>query len=150
VNWKLIVVGGLVFYITMFVVSFATAPIIHEGILESAYMAHDDFWRPELRSDTPDMAALMPMWITNGLISAFVMAAIFGFLRSSFSGAGWLKGVKFGIVVAIFSSLFYLGLYGVFALPATIWAWWAVDGFFYYLIGGAALGFVAEKVAPAA
>lgn len=43
----------------------------------------------------------------------------------------------------------YLGFSGIFNLPAKILIWWAVDGLILYLAGGAVLGLVAEKVAPA-
>ena len=59
-NWKLIIVGGLVFYVVMFVVSMVTGPVVHQGILLESYQATEQFWRPELRQVPPDMAALMP------------------------------------------------------------------------------------------
>jgi hypothetical protein len=31
------IVGGLVYYIVQFIVSFATGPLIHEGVLHAAY-----------------------------------------------------------------------------------------------------------------
>ncbi len=43
-NWKLILGGGLAMYVAQFVVSFATGPIIHTGILEPAYIATESFW----------------------------------------------------------------------------------------------------------
>ena len=45
------------------------------------------------------MAALMPMWITVGLITAFIVAGIYGVIRNVFSGPAWQRGLKFGIVV---------------------------------------------------
>ena len=38
-NWKLIIVGGLVFYVVMFVVSMVTGPVVHQGILLESYQA---------------------------------------------------------------------------------------------------------------
>jgi hypothetical protein len=40
-NPKLIIVGDLVYYVVQFIVSFATGPLIHEGVLDAAYRAID-------------------------------------------------------------------------------------------------------------
>lgn len=147
-NWKLIVVGGLVFYIVMFVVSFATGPIIHDGLLKASYQANAEHWRPELNQDPPDMGALMPQWITTGLITAFVLAAVYGGIRGAFSGPGWKKGLWFGVILSVIGCCFMAGWWGIFNLPAKIWIWWGLEQFAYYLPGGAALGWVGGKLAP--
>ena len=149
-NWKLIVVGGLVFYAVMLVLSFVTGPIIHEGILDPYYMANESFWQPALTQDPPDMAAMMPRWITTGILTSLVLAAIYGCVRSAFSGPGWKKGLSFGLILAGFNVCLILGWSGVFYLPNQIWFWWAAEGFIYYLIGGAALGAIGQKLAPEA
>ena len=52
-NWKVIILGGLAYFIATFVIGMATGPIIHEGVLEELYNATAVFWRPELcRSST--------------------------------------------------------------------------------------------------
>ena len=145
-NWKTVVIGGIVFYVVMFVISFATGPIVHEGILEPLYIANESFWRPELTQDPPDMAALMPRWIAVGLISAIVMAALYGFVQSAFSGPGWKRGLFFGLGVSIMFSLLAAGWSGVFNLPEKIWVVWSLESFVYYLPGGAALGWVVGKL----
>ncbi len=147
-NWKLIVVGGLVFYIVMLIVSFATGPIIHEGLLKESYQANASFWKPELNQDPPDMAALMPLWITTGLITAFVLAAIYGWIRGAFSGPGWKKGLSYGAVLSLVGGCFMAGWSGIFNLPINIWVWWGLEQFLYYLPAGAALGWVGGKLAP--
>lgn len=147
-NAKLVVIGGIVFFVVTFLISFVTGPVIHEGVLDADYRATESFWRPELRQDPPDMAALMPRWIAGGLLSAFVFAGIFGAIRGGLSGAPWMQGLKFGFVVSLFMSMYCLGWSGVFDLPDKIWTWWALEGFIYNLPGGAALGWVAGKVAP--
>ena len=146
-NWKLIVVGGLVFYIVMFVISFGTGIVIHSMILDEAYGATESFWRPELNQDPPDMAALMPLWITTGVITSLVLAAIYGWLRPAL-GSGWMAGAKFGIMLCIVMAAFMAGLSGVFNLPAKIWIWWVVDQVLLYVPGGAVLGWLGEKLAP--
>ena len=148
-NWKLIILGGLAYYIAAFIVSFGTGAFIHEGVLDEAYNATLSFWRPELRQDPPDMAALMPMWISVGLITAFIIAGIYGVIRNVFSGPAWQRGLKFGVVVWLLNASAMAGWSGVFDLPYKIWIWWGVDALIWTLVGSIALGVVAEKLAPA-
>ncbi len=147
-NPKLIIVGGLVYYVAQFIVSFVTGPLIHEGVLDEAYRANASFWRPELVQDPPDMAALMPRWITTGLISALLAAAVYDNIRDAFEGPGAVKGMKFGLVAFIFYASFAAGWSGVFNLPESIWVWWVFEGLFYYLAGGAVLGWTVSRLAP--
>lgn len=150
-NWKLIVIGGVLFYVATWVVSLAvTVPLLHEGILVPTYEATSQFWRPELMQDPPDMAALMPRWITTGLIGAFIIAGIYGHVRSVFTGPGWQRGLKYGFVVFLLSATFMLGMTGVFNLPDQLWAWWGLESLVIYLVGGAVLGWIADRVAPRA
>ena len=147
-NWKIVVLGGLAMYVVQFIVSFATGPLIHEGVLNDVYMANASFWRPELNQDPPDMAALMPRWITTGVIGAMLLALVYGWVRSAFAGTGWVSGLKFGVAVWIVQTTYAAGWSGVFNLPEVIWAWWIGEAVLYTLIGGAVLGLVAEKLAP--
>lgn len=147
-NWKLIILGGLAFYVVMFVVSFPTGMLVHEGVLDSSYRATTEFWRPELTQDPPDMAALMPRWITVGLLTTFIFAAIYGWIRGGLSGAPWQKGLKFGLMLSIVGCCFMAGWSGVFNLPGKIWLWWGLEQFAYYLPGGIILGWLGEKLAP--
>jgi hypothetical protein len=148
-NWKLIILGGLAYYITAFIVSMAGGVFIHEGILEELYRATEDFWRPELRSDPPDMATLMPMWISIGVITSFILAGIYGVFRAALSGPAWQRGLKFGIAVWLLNTSLMAAWQGIFNLPTEIWVWWAVDAAIYVLLGSIVLGIVAEKLAPA-
>jgi hypothetical protein len=149
-NWKLVVVGGIVFFAVTWVVGFATGPLLHDGILKPLYEETGSFWRPELMQEPPDMGALMPRWIGVGLVCALIFAAVYGWVRSAFAGPGWKKGLKFGLVVAILHLTWAAGWSGVFNLPDAIWAWWALEAFAYNAIGGMALGWVAGKLAPEA
>lgn len=144
-NWKLIILGGLAMYVVMFAVSFATGPIIHEGVLEQSYIDNSEFWRPELNQDPPDMAALMPRWIGVGLLTTFIFAAIYGVVRPAFAGPGWMQGLKYGAVLSILTCCFAAGYSGIFNLPDSIWVWWGAETFLYYLPGGAVLGWLGDK-----
>jgi hypothetical protein len=147
-NGKLIILGGLAWFAATWVVSMATGPLIHEGVLAADYVATAAFWRPELTQTPPDMAALMPRWIGAGLVGAFITAFVYAWIRPALFGPGWLRGLKFGLIVFLLSTCFMLGWSGIFGLPDRIWFWWWVESIFYFLAGGAALGFVAGKVAP--
>jgi len=127
-NIKLILLGGVVYYLAQWVVA--------------------GFWRPELMQDPPDMAGLMPYWITTGLISAFVGAFIFDNVRAALSGNGWVKGLKFGFLMSLIYAAFIAGWSGIFNLPSNIWLWWGLEGFAFYLFSGAVLGWFAGRFAP--
>jgi len=148
-NWKIVFIGGLAYYVTMFILSMASGAVIHEGILQETYRATASFWRPELNQDPPDMAALMKIWIPTGLLSCFIGAGIYSVIRSSLTGAAWQRGLKFGVIAALFALISLMGYWGVFNLPNQIWQWWAVDMIVLHLVGGIVLGLVAQKLAPA-
>ena len=148
-NWKVIFLGGLAYYVAAFIVSMAGGAFIHEGILDEAYRATESFWRPELVQDPPDMATLMPVWIATGLITSFVLAGIYGVFRAALSGPAWQRGLKFGIAVWLLNISLMAAWSGVFNLPNKIWIWWGVDAEIYTIIGSIVLGIVAEKFAPA-
>lgn len=144
-NLKTILVGGVLFYIAQFVVSLVTGPLLHQGIMDPLYKATQEFWRPELAQDPPDMATLMPRWITVGLLMAFLFAGIFDNIRSAFNGSAVVQGVKFGVVMGLVFTAAMAGWSGVFNLPDQIWLWWAAESYAYFIVGGAALGWYVGK-----
>ena len=145
-NWKCIIVGAIVFFIVTNILGMlVSGPLIHEGVLDAAYMANESFWRPELTQDPPDMGALMPMWLMNGFIFSLIVAGLFCCFRPCLKGAEWKRGMMFGLCLAIFGAGMNLAWSGVFNLPAQIWIWWAIDGLVSYLIGGGAMGWAVGK-----
>ena len=147
-NPKVIVVAGLAMYVVQWVVSMVSGMLIHEGVLTPLYMETSAFWRPELNQQPPDMAALMPRWITVGVLAALIQAGIYHNIRSALNGSGLIKGIKYGVVVFLFHLCFSAGWSGVFNLPEMLWVWWNVDFLIVLLIGGAVLGLVAQKLDP--
>ena len=147
-NWKVIFLGGLAYYIAAWIIGMGTGPLLHQGVLDELYTATAAFWRPELNQDPPDLAALMPQWIAVGLLGSFILAGIFAHLRSAFSGSGLMKGVKFGLVLFLINTTYAAGMSGIFNLPYAIWGWWIFEGLLYSLAGGAALGWAAQKLSP--
>ena len=147
-NLKVILLGGLAFYIAQFIVSMLTGGVIHEGVLTELYIANASFWRPELNQDPPDMAALMPRWLATGLIAAFILTAIYDNIRAGLNGPVAIRGIKYGFILFLFSACFSAGWSGVFNLPEMIWFWWNVEALVIYLVAGAALGVVVSKLSP--
>jgi len=147
-NLKLIVIGGLAWYVVAFAVSMVTGPFVHQGVLADAYVATAAYWRPELMKTPPDMAALMPRWIATGLVAAFITAFVYGWVRPAFTGSGWLRGLKFGVVLLLLSACAMLAWSGVFGLPDRIWGWWFAESVVYTLPAAAALGWAAQRFAP--
>lgn len=144
-DWKVIIGGGVLMYAGQFVASMITGGFIHEGVLEPIYKATTEFWRPELNQDPPDMAAVMPRWIATGLLMAFVLAGIFDNIRPALDGSGIVRGIKFGLMIAVLYALFGAAYSGVFNLPDALWLWWAAEGFVVYTLGGLLLGWFAGK-----
>ncbi len=147
-NWKVIILGGLAYFVSSFIIGMAAGPLIHEGVLAEVYKATASFWRPELNEVPPDIAALMPQWITVGLITSFIFAGIYDKIRSALSGSAVIKGLKFGFILMLINAAYGVGMSGVFNLPNEIWGWWIFESIFYFLIGGVVLGWVCEKLAP--
>ena len=147
-NWKLIVIGGLVFWLVTNILGLGvTGPIIHNSILDPMYRATEMLWIEPLRQDPPDLAAVMPRWIVVSLISSLVVAGLYSCLRKAFEGPGWKCGMTWGLYMGIFSFVTLLGYSGVIALPMTIVVWWGVDGLILFVLGGAAMGWAGERFA---
>lgn len=150
VNWKIVVIGGVTYYAAFFLLSIIGSMFVHspDGVLGPIYKEFAVFWRPELNADPPDMGALMKMWVPIGLLSSFLLAGIYSVICSSLAGAGWQRGLKFGVISWIFGAVAAMGYWGVLNLPNKIWFWWLVEGIWMHLIAGAVLGWVAQKVTP--
>lgn len=148
-DWKVIIGGGLLMYVVQFLAGILTGMFIHEGVLDPLYAATTEFWRPELNQDPPDLAAVMPRWIAIGLFISFVYAGIYDNIRSAFDGSGVIRGLKFGVLMAILYAMYGLAISGVFNLPEAIWGWWSLEGFILYPLGGLVLGWFTGKFGSA-
>ncbi|HEU4517285.1 MAG TPA: hypothetical protein VFR77_08280 [Steroidobacteraceae bacterium] len=150
-NWKIVFAGGIVYYAALFAVSMILGYFIHApetGVLAEAYRATASFWRPELSANPPDQRLMWEMWIPSGVLSSFLAAGVYSVVRSSLTGASWLRGLKFGVIALVFSIINALGYHGVFNLPGKIWMWWIAGAAVMYLAAGPVLGLVAHKLAP--
>ena len=147
-NLKVILLAGLAFYVTQWIVGMPFGMLVHEGVLAEAYDQTESFWRPELNEDPPNIGALMPMWLTLGIIGAFIYAFIYDNVRAALGGAAWMKGLKFGVIASLFAITGAMMSHGVFNLPAEIWVWWSVERVVVLLLAGIVLGIVTTKLAP--
>lgn len=145
-NTRRTLVGAVGFWlVTNLLGMFVTGFIIHQAILEPIYRANESFWRPELNQVPPDMTSLMPYWLLTSFLLSLVVAGIYSCVESSFSGPAWKKGLTWGLSLGIFMFFAGLGYSGVFNLPLTLWLWWGIDGIIVYTLGGAAMGWTAER-----
>lgn len=150
-NWKIVVIGGVVYYLALFVVSMVSGHFIHSpeaGVLADAYRETASFWRPEIRANPPDTSLIWTMWVPSGLFGAILLAGVYSVVRASLSGPAWRRGLKFGAIAVVFGIVNALGYRGLFNLPDQIWVWWAIASAIANLVAGTALGVVAEKLAP--
>jgi hypothetical protein len=150
-NWKIVFIGGAVYYVVLCAVSMILGMLIHSpetGVLGDVYRETASFWRPELNANPPDTSLLWKLWIPSGLVGALLAAGVYSVIRPAFSGAPWQRGLKFGVVALAFAVINALGYNGVFALPGKMWAWWMVGAAVMYLAAGPVLGFISQKLAP--
>ena len=151
-NWKIVFVGGIVYYAALLAVSMVLGHFIHSpdsGVLAEAYRATAPFWRPELNANPPDPGLLWKLWIPSGILGAFIAAGVYSVIRPALSGPAWQRGLKFGAIALAFAVIDALGYHGVFNLPGKIWTWWMVGAAVMYAIAGPVLGWIAQRVAPA-
>ena len=145
-NWKQVFLGAVVFWVVTNVFGmFVTGYLIHDKILDPDYRAHSQLWVPELNQDPPDMAALIPNWLTISFITSLVVAGIYSRVKGSFSGPAWKKGLTWGFCVGLLASVSYFALTGFMALSTKIAIWWSIDALILYVLGGAAMGWAVAK-----
>lgn len=145
---KLTAISAVVYFVASWVLSFITGPIVHNGILKATYIETASFWRPALMQEPPDMAALLPRWITMGVILAIIVGAFYGVLRPALAGAGWVRGAKFGAGLGLLVAAVMFNWSGVFNLPDNVWSWWAIESFVLNTVAGAIMGWAAGRWAP--
>lgn len=149
-NWKLVIVGGLVFWVVTWILGFGvTGYLIHDQILDPVYRANSSFWIPELNQDPPDMAAVMPFWLIGSLIASLIYAGFYAKVVACFTGPGWRRGLMFAFCLVWVYWAFLLGFSGLFNLPTELWIWWGVEALILYLAGGIAMGWAGGKFAGA-
>ncbi|WP_394831510.1 hypothetical protein LVJ94_33865 [Pendulispora rubella] len=146
-NWKIVVIGGVVFAVVFFISTILGVPLFHAGILAPIYKAHAQFWRPGFLD--PNEGNLLPRALGTGLVRGLVLAGVYDWLRAYLKGPGWLRGVKYGALLWVFGAMVILLWTVMFNLPDVLFFYWMLESLFEELLAGAALGLVAQKLAPA-
>ena len=123
-NWKIIVLGGIAYYVDVLPAVDHRRRFIHspEGVLGATYRDYAAFWRPELNAVPPDMASLMKLWVPIGLFSSVLLAGVYSVDPLVVLGSGLVRGVKFGVVSWLFGLVAALGYWGILNLPNKVWA----------------------------
>ncbi len=135
---KKILLGFIAVFIAMSVMDF----IIHGVILESAYKATANLWRPDMQSK---------MWIYSviALIGSFFFSFIFS---KGYEGKGIVEGARYGLYIGIWMSVgMAYGTYGMIAIPYSMAIQWFLYGIIEYVIAGIILSLIyGKKEYPAA
>lgn len=148
---RFIVLGGLAYFVVANIVGAVTGQLIHGegGFLEALYRANEAMWRPELNQKPPDLGALMPLWISVGLINSLIVAAVYNLFANAMRGGPIANGLRFGAGAGLIMIGLYASYFGIFALPATIWVTWAIEGLVIYSLGGITLAFIGRRLLQA-
>ncbi len=126
--------GFVVVFVAMEVLMF----IIHGVLLESAYQATKEVWRP-------DMMSLMWIYHVLAVIGAFFFTLIFS---KGYEGKGIMEGVRYGLYVGIWmSSGMAYGSYSMINIPYSLALQWFCFGLIEYIIYGILLAMVFGKQA---
>jgi hypothetical protein len=150
-NWRVVFIGGGVYFVAGFVLSLIVAPFIHSpdtGILAETYRVTAAFWRPELNANPPDTELMFRVLIPSGILAALFGAGVYGLVRSSLTGAAWKRGLKFGVITTVFFVINALGFRRVLNLPDEFWIWSIVGSVIVNLGSGAVLGWISQKISP--
>lgn len=126
--------GFVVVFVLMEILMF----LIHGVILESAYQATKDVWRP-------DMMSLMWIYHVLAVIGSFFFTLIFS---KGYEGKGMIEGVRYGLYIGIWMSAgMAYGSYSMINIPYSLALQWFFYGLIEYIVYGVALAMVFGKQA---
>jgi len=126
--------GFVAVFVSMEILMF----LIHGVMLESAYQATKDVWRP-------DMMSLMWIYHVLAVIGSFFFTLIFS---KGYEGKGIMEGVRYGLYVGIWmSSGMAYGSYSMINIPYSLALQWFFYGLAEYVIYGVVLAKVFGKQA---
>lgn len=146
-NIKFVLIGTVAWFLISQVIGMVSGMLIHGpgGALNATYMEFAAMWRPELNQQPPDMAALLPLWMSMAALNALLMAVIYELIRPALNAGLVANGVRFALVTGLTMTALYAMHFGLFALPARVWIFWGIEGALNYLLGGIALAFIAGR-----
>ena len=128
-------------FAAVFVLMNALDFVVHGVILDSAYKATANIWRPDMQSK---------MWIFTviSLVGAFFFTFIFS---KGYEGKGIAEGARYGLYIGIWMSIgMAYGTYGMIAIPYFMALQWFLYGVVEYVIYGIVLALIFGKKAEAA
>lgn len=129
--------GFVVVFVLMEVLMF----LIHGVLLNSAYQATKEVWRP-------DMESLMWIYHVLAIIGAFFFTLIFS---KGYEGKGIAEGVRYGLYIGIWMSAgMAYGSYSMINIPYSLALQWFFYGLVEYIVYGVALAMVYGKQATVA
>jgi hypothetical protein len=114
--------------------------LIHGLILKSAYAATASLWRPEA-----EMCKFFMYLLGGQLVISIFFSWIFA---KGYEGKGWQEGVRFGLLIGLFSCGPTLISYAVSPLPCSIACAWMGLGLIQYVLAGIVASLIYKK-APA-
>ena len=78
------------------------------------------------------------------MVFALGVAALFQWVYPRLQGAGWRRGIIFGVSLCPLIWATYLGMWTLFTLPVILWVWWGVYFLVISVLAGAAMGKAVE------
>ena len=112
INTKNLVFASLAVFIFIFLYDW----VVHGMLLQDAYHATANLWRPE-----EDMAKFFQFMVAGQALLAFMFCFIFA---KGYEARGIMEGVRFGVYIGLLFSAKLLIMYAVAPYPLTlIYAW---------------------------
>lgn len=115
--------------LAVFVVSSVLNYICHGVLLQGAYQATAEVWRPEA-----DMNSKMPLMWATGLLISFLFVFIYS---KGYEGKGIMEGVRYGLWIGLLMSIpMAFNSFVTLPVPVSLAMQWAVYGLIQYIIMG--------------
>lgn len=132
-KWKAFLTTALAVY----VVAQLSDYLIHGVILDSAYEATKQLWRPDMDAKMWIMALVTAIWSV-----LFTLIFIKGY-----EARGWMEGVRFGLLIGLFTSIpMAYGTYVMLPIPYSLAFQWFVYGTVQCILSGVVVALVWGRV----
>jgi hypothetical protein len=134
-NWKKVIISGLVAGVVILVV----------GMLTGSLFSVDYSKTPELWKEMTGNWYYQ-MWAVD-FVEGIIYAMVFTVLYNSIPGKGWKKGLNYGIILWLVGTVPGMMLtYLTMAVPDMIVASWTFGGLISLVIAGSAMALVHDKI----
>ena len=141
---KPIIIGGILFAIASQII------LMSEVIMTmDIYMMPEYFpvWSSLMMPDMgPPPAIFYAISISVSLCLALLYSAVYGILQKAIPGTGLRRGINYGILLFLISSLpAMLGMWMLINLPAKFFIAGLAFGLIHYLVGGVIIAWVFQR-----